>query len=53
MEKKKIYIIQTRIPHYRKFFFKNIKKDAQVVIISSKEKELIRLNQIDLITVLK
>ena len=40
MEKKKIYIIQTRIPHYRKFFFKNIKKDAQVVIISSKEKRI-------------
>ncbi len=49
MEKKKIYIIQTRIPHYREFFFKNIKKDSQLIVLSSKEKKIntIKSNRFD------
>ena len=46
--KKKIYIIQTKF-HITENFFKNIKKDAQVVIISSKEKRIntIKSNRFD------
>jgi len=36
--KKKIYIIQTRIPSYREFFFKNIKKNSYMRILSCKNK---------------